>query len=91
MKNYFFTSESVTEGHPDKLADLISDSILDEAIKNVDREYMEMDNESEEIYDVKKEEKYYFNEDYYDFYLHKSENKTAKKNNKLKDDIGVAA
>ena len=33
MKNYFFTSESVTEGHPDKLADLISDSILDEAIK----------------------------------------------------------
>ena len=36
-------------------------------------------------------EKYYFNEDYYDFYLHKSENKTAKKNNKLKDDIGVAA
>ena len=28
MKNYYFTSESVTEGHPDKLADLISDSIL---------------------------------------------------------------
>ena len=28
MKN-FFTSESVTEGHPDKLCDLISDSILD--------------------------------------------------------------
>ena len=25
----FFTSESVTEGHPDKLCDLISDSILD--------------------------------------------------------------
>ena len=33
MKNYFFTSESVTEGHPDKLADLISDSILDYCIK----------------------------------------------------------
>ena len=33
MKNYFFTSESVTEGHPDKLADLISDRILDEAVK----------------------------------------------------------
>ena len=33
MKNYFFTSESVTEGHPDKLADLISDSILDECLK----------------------------------------------------------
>ena len=28
-----FTSESVTEGHPDKVADLISDSILDEIIK----------------------------------------------------------
>jgi len=27
--NYFFTSESVTEGHPDKIADQISDSILD--------------------------------------------------------------
>ena len=33
MKNYYFTSESVTEGHPDKLADLISDSILDEYLK----------------------------------------------------------
>ncbi len=28
-KNYYFTSESVTEGHPDKIADQISDSILD--------------------------------------------------------------
>jgi len=28
-KNYLFTSESVTEGHPDKVCDLISDSILD--------------------------------------------------------------
>ncbi len=28
-KDYFFTSESVTEGHPDKIADQISDSILD--------------------------------------------------------------
>ena len=28
----FFTSESVTEGHPDKLCDLISDSILDECL-----------------------------------------------------------
>jgi len=27
--NYFFTSESVTEGHPDKVADAISDAILD--------------------------------------------------------------
>src|SRR5476651_938389 len=28
-KNYLFTSESVTEGHPDKLADQISDAVLD--------------------------------------------------------------
>ncbi|MCI8760992.1 MAG: methionine adenosyltransferase [Clostridia bacterium] len=33
MKQYYFTSESVTEGHPDKLCDTISDSILDECIK----------------------------------------------------------
>ena len=31
-KRYFFTSESVTEGHPDKIADQISDSILDAII-----------------------------------------------------------
>jgi len=30
---YFFTSESVTEGHPDKLCDYISDTILDECLK----------------------------------------------------------
>lgn len=29
MSTYLFTSESVTEGHPDKLADRISDSVLD--------------------------------------------------------------
>jgi len=29
MKGYLFTSESVTEGHPDKMADQISDAILD--------------------------------------------------------------
>ncbi len=28
-KNYIFTSESVSEGHPDKVADLISDSVVD--------------------------------------------------------------
>ena len=33
MKNYYFTSESVTEGHPDKLCDYISDLILDEYLK----------------------------------------------------------
>ena len=30
--NYLFTSESVTEGHPDKIADQISDGILDAMI-----------------------------------------------------------
>jgi len=33
-KTYLFTSESVTEGHPDKIADQISDNILDEILKN---------------------------------------------------------
>ena len=33
MKKFYFTSESVTEGHPDKLCDYISDTILDEALK----------------------------------------------------------
>ena len=29
-KKFLFTSESVTEGHPDKVCDQISDAILDE-------------------------------------------------------------
>jgi S-adenosylmethionine synthetase len=29
LKDYFFTSESVTEGHPDKICDQISDAVLD--------------------------------------------------------------
>ncbi len=33
MKDYIFTSESVTEGHPDKVCDLIADSIVDEALR----------------------------------------------------------
>ena len=32
-KNHLFTSESVTEGHPDKVADQISDAILDEVLR----------------------------------------------------------
>jgi S-adenosylmethionine synthetase len=32
-KNYIFTSESVSEGHPDKVADQISDAILDEMLR----------------------------------------------------------
>ncbi len=33
MKRTFFTSESVTEGHPDKICDQISDAVLDEILK----------------------------------------------------------
>lgn len=32
MSNYLFTSESVSEGHPDKVADQISDAVLDAII-----------------------------------------------------------
>ncbi|MTI46815.1 methionine adenosyltransferase [Sporosalibacterium faouarense] len=34
MKKWLFTSESVTEGHPDKICDQISDSILDAILEN---------------------------------------------------------
>ena len=33
MKNFIFTSESVSEGHPDKMADQISDAILDKILE----------------------------------------------------------
>ncbi|RTZ75375.1 MAG: methionine adenosyltransferase, partial [Candidatus Neomarinimicrobiota bacterium] len=33
MNNHLFTSESVTEGHPDKVCDAISDAILDNLLK----------------------------------------------------------
>lgn len=32
MRSFYFTSESVTEGHPDKVADAVSDAILDAAL-----------------------------------------------------------
>ena len=32
--NMFFTSESVTEGHPDKFCDQLSDAVLDECLKH---------------------------------------------------------
>lgn len=32
--NFLFTSEAVTSGHPDKLCDYISDSILDACLEN---------------------------------------------------------
>lgn len=34
MRSFLFTSESVTEGHPDKLADTISDAVLDAVMKD---------------------------------------------------------
>ena len=34
IKKYLFTSESVTEGHPDKVCDQISDAILDSILKS---------------------------------------------------------
>jgi S-adenosylmethionine synthetase len=36
-KRYLFTSESVTEGHPDKVADQISDAILDAILRRTPR------------------------------------------------------
>lgn len=33
MEHFLFTSESITEGHPDKICDQIADSILDEALR----------------------------------------------------------
>lgn len=34
MSKILFTSESVTEGHPDKVCDRISDAVLDEVMKH---------------------------------------------------------
>ena len=33
--NYLFTSESVSEGHPDKVADQISDAVLDAILRTI--------------------------------------------------------
>ena len=33
MSDFIFTSESVTEGHPDKICDQISDAVLDALLK----------------------------------------------------------
>ena len=34
LKNYLFTSESVSEGHPDKVSDRISDMVVDTFISD---------------------------------------------------------
>ena len=33
-REFLFTSESVTEGHPDKIADQVSDSVLDAVLRD---------------------------------------------------------
>ena len=40
MSNYLFTSESVSEGHPDKVADQISDAVLDAILKEDPEEHV---------------------------------------------------
>jgi len=39
-KRYYFTSESVSEGHPDKVADQISDAVLDAFLKEDERSHV---------------------------------------------------
>lgn len=41
-KKYYLTSESVTEGHPDKVCDFISDSILDACLEQDERGYTDV-------------------------------------------------
>ena len=38
-KNYLFTSESVSEGHPDKVCDIISDSVVDDFLSQINPEH----------------------------------------------------
>ena len=46
IKNTLFTSESVSEGHPDKMADQISDAILDAAIAELQAAFVSGDDGS---------------------------------------------
>ena len=36
MNNYIFTSESLSDGHPDKVSDQISDALVDAGLENGD-------------------------------------------------------
>ena len=36
IENFLFTSESVNEGHPDKLADQVSDGVLDAILEHIE-------------------------------------------------------
>ena len=47
MSKFLFTSESVTEGHPDKACDAFSDAILDEILSN-DNNAQKIKNNSQE-------------------------------------------
>jgi S-adenosylmethionine synthetase len=42
MATRFFTSESVTEGHPDKVCDCISDAVLDAALRAMKIDYRDI-------------------------------------------------
>ncbi len=64
---------------------------LDEAIKSVDKEYMEIDYENDEMYNTENEKVYYLSEDYYDFYLHIPKENNEEKNAEIKNNIGEAA
>ena len=37
MSDFIFTSESVTEGHPDKICDQISDAVLDALLTEIQK------------------------------------------------------
>ena len=42
MNEYLFTSESVSEGHPDKLADQVSDSVLDAILNKTQQHVLQL-------------------------------------------------
>ena len=39
-KKFLFSSESVTEGHPDKICDQISDAVLDDVLRQIGRAHV---------------------------------------------------
>ena len=71
MNKYYFTSESVTEGHPDKVADLISDSILDEYLKRhrgIVYCLVRRKNNEEPLARLKQKIVFYFGNEYFEEY-----------------------
>ena len=49
MSSYLFTSESVSEGHPDKIADQISDAVLDALLAQDKRARVACDRSSQRM------------------------------------------